>query len=346
MDSKVFRLGLLTLFLSACGDLPSQPTRPDLVDGPIPVALYDLVPGPSTLTFNTSDDPFDEGVDNQGVWKQCFWVEGEDGDDGYELFFDSGCMTRPFFSFKLSALTGNLTARAATLEIQRYGACETNQESEPVSFFDVSTPAAQLNENSGHNSTIFDDLGSGTPYGTFNISEGGDPADLLSFPLNQAAVSDINAAAGGWFSVGARLDAPWPINCLFKDSDGAGIQRLVVEVYATVDIDIKPGEDGGCVQPKSKGRTSIAILGTADFDVTQIDPVTVSAEGPFPIRWALEDVNLDGMEDLMLQFSTPELEDAGVLAEGRSLTLTGKLVDGIDFEGYATVYLAGGPNCN
>jgi hypothetical protein len=78
----------------------------------------------------------------------------------------------------------------------------------------------------------------------------------------------------------------------------------------------------------------------------QVDPVTVSAEGPFPIRWTLEDANLDGMEDLVLHFSTPELDSASVLVEGRQLTLTGKLMDGIDFEGYATVHLAGGPDCN
>lgn len=346
MISRMCRLGPVALFLSACGDLPSQPAQSDWLEAPVPVVSYDLIPGPSTFTFNTSDDPFDEGVDNQGEWRQCIESYSEDSDDGYGLFFTSGCMTRPFFSFHLSALPGNLTVRAATLEIQRYGACAANQESEPVSFFDVSTPAPQLNENSGHNNAIFEDLGSGTSYGTFNISKGGDPTDLLSFPLNQAAVSDINAAAGGWFSVGAKLDDPWPINCLFKDSDGAGIQRLVVQVYTTVDIDIKPGEGGGCIQPKSKGRTNIAILGTADFDVTQVDPATVSAEGPFPIRWTLEDTNLDGMQDLVLQFSTPELEVAGVLVEERQLTLSGKLIDGIDFEGYATVYLAGGPNCS
>jgi hypothetical protein len=66
-----------------------------------------------------------------------------------------------------------------------------------------------------------------------------------------------------------------------------------------VPVDIKPE---GCPNPLNvggKGVLPVAILGTSGFDVTMIDPTTVtlgvpnslgSTEGVAPLRWSLEDV--------------------------------------------------------
>ena len=57
----------------------------------------------------------------------------------------------------------------------------------------------------------------------------------MSFELNSAAIFDINAAMGGWFSVGGSLlslGSPMPSGTegFFGGSNGSGEQRLVLEV--------------------------------------------------------------------------------------------------------------------
>jgi hypothetical protein len=81
-----------------------------------------------------------------------------------------------------------------------------------------------------------------------------------------------------------------------------------------VDIDIKPGSDRNSLNVNSKGVLPVAILGTEDFDVMTIDPVSVvlwwrgitlpdGAEGVPPLRWDCEDVNRDGFMDIGLKYS-------------------------------------------
>ena len=113
------------------------------------------------------------------------------------------------------------------------------------------------------------------------------------------------------------------------------------EVIKPVAIDIKPGS---CPNPFNVGKKGVmpaAILGTEDFDVTQVDPVTVMLAGVAPLRWSLEDVatpfepflgkeNLldcnalgaDGYLDLTLKFNGPELAAAlGAVSDGNELVL-------------------------
>ena len=114
-----------------------------------------------------------------------------------------------------------------------------------------------------------------------------------------------------------------------------------------VSVDIKPG---GCPTPinvKSKGVLPVAVLGTANFDVTTIDPASITLEGVSPLRWAMEDVatpytinvddcNIDdchelsgdGYVDLTLKFDTQEIYEAIAEVYDREcliLELTGKL---------------------
>jgi len=115
-----------------------------------------------------------------------------------------------------------------------------------------------------------------------------------------------------------------------------------------VALDVKPG---GCPNPlnvKSRGKLPIAVLGTADFDVTTIDPVTIRLEGVAPLRSSLEDVSApfeplngkedcnldctsegpDGWLDLTLKFHTQDIVEVlgeTLYRECRVLTLTGHL---------------------
>ena len=101
-----------------------------------------------------------------------------------------------------------------------------------------------------------------------------------------------------------------------------------------VAMDIKPNSCPNPLNTKSKGVTPVAILGTADFDVTEIDPETIKLIGilsdVYPISWNWEDVATpfepyigkedcdldcntegpDGFLDLTFKFDTQELLDA------------------------------------
>ena len=119
------------------------------------------------------------------------------------------------------------------------------------------------------------------------------------------------------------LRAAWALLTLGAD---------IPEVTKSVPVDIKPYS---CPNPldvkkyslKKYGVLHVAILGTKDFDVTQIDPASIRLEGVAPLRWYLKDVatpftpstgkkhcyedctseGADGFKDLTLKFSAKKL---------------------------------------
>jgi len=124
----------------------------------------------------------------------------------------------------------------------------------------------------------------------------------------------------------------------------------------TVSLDIKPGSCPNPLNVKSKGVLPVAVLGTEEFDVTTIDPLTIRLsregieEGVAPIRLSYEDVATpfegelcdchdldgDGYMDLTLKFDTQEIVGAlGDVDDGDELvlTLTGKTFDGVSIVG-------------
>ena len=123
-----------------------------------------------------------------------------------------------------------------------------------------------------------------------------------------------------------------------------------------VEIDIKPGSCPNPLNTKSKGVLPVAILGTEEFDVTQINPATIQLEGVSPLRWNLEDVATpfdgepcechelggDGWFDLTLKFRTQDIVAMlGDVNDGDEvvLTLTGELYGGTPIEGQDCVWI-------
>ncbi|MGB2783495.1 MAG: hypothetical protein WBC45_06090 [Atribacterota bacterium] len=93
-----------------------------------------------------------------------------------------------------------------------------------------------------------------------------------------------------------------------------------------VPVDIKPTSCPNPLNVKSQGVLPVAILGTEDFDVNEIDPSTILLEGVVsPVKWAFEDVatpyepigipdcrdcstiDPDGYLDLILHFNTQDI---------------------------------------
>lgn len=153
-----------------------------------------------------------------------------------------------------------------------------------------------------------------------------------------------------------RPSAVWMGNPLFVESFAGEwtdlrVAQLTVSTPAPevveVPADVKPG---GCPSPvnmKARGMVPVAILGTADLDVSQIDPSTIRLEGVAPARFAYDDVGApvepyvdkapedcsddgpDGFTDLTLKFENVLLADAIAGAadgEYRTLSVTGNLL--------------------
>jgi hypothetical protein len=107
-----------------------------------------------------------------------------------------------------------------------------------------------------------------------------------------------------------------------------------------VNVDIKPGSDANTINLKSKGVLPVAILGSSDYDVTEIDVSSLLLEGEVaPLRSSLQE-GADGNMNLMLKFSSEAVRDAlGDLQPGQTydVCITGTFTDGSNFLGCDSV---------
>ena len=236
----------ILLMLAGCGviEQPQSEGGDPLRDGRPVRALVQALAPPSNA-FSTSDGQFIEGADNQGWWSAT--MRGLDTRGNYATGRDllTG-EARSFFTFDLSTLElSGRTITSAALQVQ--GGNASGDPIETVHFFDVSTDAATLNDNATASAAIFEDLGTGTSYGSHDLPAGspyGTPSGLLWLPLDAAAIADITTASGGYFSVGAAiLDFSGQLHEIaFGFTSNEGIQQLVV----CFDTDADSDGDGVC----------------------------------------------------------------------------------------------------
>jgi hypothetical protein len=166
--------------------------------------------------------------------------------------------------------------------------------------------------------------------------------DICSIGPNGLVVGDDSSGPDGrsevrggscnnsWSSVGAPADH---------------LIRAVVSTFLPVTIDIKPGSDPNSINLCSDGAVPVAIMGSAKFDVNNINTDTlrladaavkvVGKKDPHTLC-STEDVNADGYDDLVCHFNTTEL--ATILdGTSTSATLKGQTVSGTPIQGSANV---------
>jgi len=150
-----------------------------------------------------------------------------------------------------------------------------------------------------------------------------------------------------------------------KISASSGTADIYVSylVKMEVAVDIKPGSCPNPLNPGSRGVLPVAILGSADLDVTEIDVASIRLVGVSPIRSNFEDVAApvvdgnvcdctdsdgDGYMDLTLKFKTMEVVEQliGIIddldkGDQVALTLTGAMIDQKPIEGQDCVIIVG-----
>lgn len=198
----------------------------------------------------------------------------------------------------------------------------------------------------------------GTPF--LYLTEGF--SNITKVDLTTSPPTLTNIVTGGTFAVNLAVGSDGSLyatqsNGIIRvtNADGTSLPPPLGPLFPTnpntppslgVFVDIKPG---GCPNPLNVGAMGVmpvAILGTASFDVTTVDPASVRLQGAPALRSALEDVATpfmgplvnaasctsagpDGLLDLMLFFDDQAVSAAlGPAADGQVLilTLTGNLL--------------------
>jgi PEP-CTERM motif len=186
----------------------------------------------ATSTFDTSSGQFTPGYDNHGWWSPT--LVNSDTNTSYAAGYSAGSGVRNFFTFDLASL--NMSTQqivSATLQVRKYWYTGSDP-SETFALFDVSTSPQVLNATTGASAAIFGDLGSGKSYGSVEISQAGATTDIITISLTGAALADIAAAAGGYFSIGGSCTTCTEGQNIFSASSATGLQRLVLETIPAV----------------------------------------------------------------------------------------------------------------
>ena len=117
-----------------------------------------------------------------------------------------------------------------------------------------------------------------------------------------------------------------------QSANGGGSDGFVAKIQfvTPVSIDIKPGSFPNSINLASNGVVPVAILGSATFDASPIDPLTVTmADAKVKLKGkgtpiaSLEDVNSDGFLDMVVHVSTSTLvlnaNDTEAIVEGATV---------------------------
>lgn len=105
--------------------------------------------------------------------------------------------------------------------------------------------------------------------------------------------------------------------------------------FIPVNIEIKPPSmPPVSVNPRAQGDTPVAILGTTNFQVSSIDAASLrlgpGGSTPSANQVHFDDVNGDGIIDMVAQFPTQEI---GIRCNDTALFLTGKTTSGVAIQG-------------
>lgn len=180
-----------------------------------------------------------------------------------------------------------------------------------------------------------------------NISDGSFHSIFASFNAAILAPTELTINSGivnvGNFPVPFTSGPP-------NGPDGIAISLIRDDAFIEVAVDIKPGSCRNPLNVKQRGVLPAAILGTADFEVSEIDVSTIRLAGVAPLQSNFEDVatpfvpfigkedafdctseRADGFTDLTVKFDVQAVIAAlGPVTDSDVIVveLTGELLDG------------------
>ncbi|MEO8328787.1 MAG: hypothetical protein ABI586_02165 [Candidatus Nanopelagicales bacterium] len=186
--------------LMGCVALTALLIGPAATAAPTSPSQHAVDAGLDVHVLSTADNKIYDRGSNQGWWSDR--TRGRNRNDNYIVGKCCHAHYRDFFTFDLSQI-GRHVVRA---DLRVFSA---SIKGGPFDFglFDVSTSAAAVNHNVGRNLAIFEDLGTGDSYGTYEISRD-QQHEWLNLRLNHAAISDMNDSLGKYFTLGGSMLTP------------------------------------------------------------------------------------------------------------------------------------------
>jgi hypothetical protein len=157
--------------------------------------------------------------------------------------------------------------------------------------------------------------------------------NFIQIDVPGADGTDVNGINDFGDIVGAYYDAVGSHAFLYSGGIFTTID-VPGALYGGASIDIKPGSYPNSINLESNGVVTVAILTTAQFDASTVDPTTVRFAGAPAIKRTMEDVDRDGYLDMLLHFDTQELNLDEDSTKG---TLMGMTDDGIEIVGTDSV---------
>jgi len=160
----------------------------------------------------------------------------------------------------------------------------------------------------------------------------------VSVPAHNAVTFEPETAT---LTVTTTPNLPNPPPPVILNIGGAEIPIAPGETTRLVDIDIKPGSDPNCFNINGNGVIPVAILGSDNFDVSDIDKgslsfggLVVRVKGNAEPQCGMEDTNGDGFSDLVCHFE----DDADNWSVSNSTaTLGARLLDGTVISGIDSI---------
>jgi len=149
---------------------------------------------------------------------------------------------------------------------------------------------------------------------------------------------------------GAPGNGAGQVALFYGDDAIVSFAQLDLITLTEVLIDIKPGSDPNCININGNGVIPVAVLGSADFDVTHVDIASLTFAG-LEVRIKGQGVPQCSEDDVSGDFTTPEgapdgfpdlvcqfVDDPEKWSPGDGIaTLTGALLDGTLLEGSDTI---------
>jgi hypothetical protein len=178
----------------------------------------------STLTLDTSGPLATSGLD-QG------WYDNTGLHESSNSNYIVGPLSldyHNYFTFALPTLGAGLSVTGATLNLFTYDV-EPPGYNPTYTLYDVSTSAATLNADQSGAVGIYNDLGSGTQYGSYVITTS---SVTINIGLDGAAIAGINAGLGNYFSIGGSVDTPSVVTPEPSTLAIAGLGGLGLVFYA------------------------------------------------------------------------------------------------------------------
>jgi len=235
-----------------------------------------------------------------------------------------------------------LNPRGVTSDITRVGAA-TVKTPGTVSFSfktDITPPmfeSVYIDNNASGNLDYGDRVWGDDPYDSYG-------ACWDSFGVSQVfdwevVASQIQAIMGLSQPSILYAGSPQPYRDDSSSEPGLTIDKAVIaagdgyDVIAGTAIDIDPSSKLNIVDPGSEGLIAAAVLGSIDFDATQIDfsSVHLGTAGAGPVNDGhVVDINGDGFPDMVFHF---EMHDTGIVCTDSVAVLAGKTFQGDRFTG-------------